>query len=122
MPSKTWLITGASRGFGYLWAKAALDRGDRVAATARNLDDLNELHSFGDRFLPLQLNVCDPNYTVEAIFKVVDSTTPPPRLLLGIAALQTVETMYAKRHENWRTWSEVTTKAHGPHWHVKHIS
>lgn len=32
---KTWLITGASRGFGRIWAEAALERGDRVTATAR---------------------------------------------------------------------------------------
>jgi NAD(P)-dependent dehydrogenase (short-subunit alcohol dehydrogenase family) len=30
---KTWFITGASRGFGRIWAKAALERGDKVTAT-----------------------------------------------------------------------------------------
>jgi NAD(P)-dependent dehydrogenase (short-subunit alcohol dehydrogenase family) len=34
---KTWFITGTSRGFGREWAIAALERGDQVAATARNL-------------------------------------------------------------------------------------
>jgi NAD(P)-dependent dehydrogenase (short-subunit alcohol dehydrogenase family) len=33
---KTWFITGASRGFGALIAKRALEVGDRVVATARN--------------------------------------------------------------------------------------
>jgi hypothetical protein len=33
---KTWLITGASRGFGALFVKEAFDRGDNVVATARN--------------------------------------------------------------------------------------
>ncbi len=32
--SKTWIITGAGRGFGREFAIAALKRGDRVAATA----------------------------------------------------------------------------------------
>ncbi len=41
--SKIILITGASRGFGKIWAKALLQRGDKVAATARNLEDLNDL-------------------------------------------------------------------------------
>ncbi len=34
--TKTWFITGASKGFGREWAEAALERGDNVAATARN--------------------------------------------------------------------------------------
>lgn len=33
---KLWVITGSSRGFGRIWAEAALRRGDRVAATARD--------------------------------------------------------------------------------------
>jgi NAD(P)-dependent dehydrogenase (short-subunit alcohol dehydrogenase family) len=33
--TKTWFITGASRGFGRIWAEAALKRGDKVTATAR---------------------------------------------------------------------------------------
>jgi len=55
-----WFITGASKGFGRHWTEAALDRGDRVAATARNparLDDLVERH--GDAILPLELDVTD---------------------------------------------------------------
>ena len=43
MAEKTWFITGTSRGFGREWTRAALERGDRVAATARDpatLDDL----------------------------------------------------------------------------------
>lgn len=37
---KVWFITGASRGFGRIWAEAALSRGDQVAATARTLADV----------------------------------------------------------------------------------
>src|ERR1700754_4135298 len=40
---KTWFITGTSRGFGREWAVAALERGDRVAATARSADSLSDL-------------------------------------------------------------------------------
>jgi NAD(P)-dependent dehydrogenase (short-subunit alcohol dehydrogenase family) len=36
--SKVWFITGSSKGFGRIWTEAALARGDRVAATARDLD------------------------------------------------------------------------------------
>ena len=56
--SKTIFITGASRGFGKLWAEAFLKRGDKVVATARNLDSLADLVStYGDAILPIQLDV-----------------------------------------------------------------
>src|SRR5258708_1207083 len=58
MANKTWFITGTSRGFGREWTKAALERGDRVAATARDpntLDDLKTEH--GDTLLALTLDV-----------------------------------------------------------------
>jgi NAD(P)-dependent dehydrogenase (short-subunit alcohol dehydrogenase family) len=60
MSSKVWFITGVSRGFGRLWALAALERGDRVAATARDTSTLTDLQQrFGDAFLPLELDVTD---------------------------------------------------------------
>ncbi len=55
---KTWLITGASRGFGRIWAEAALERGDQVTATARKVEDVADLKErFGDAVLPLALDV-----------------------------------------------------------------
>ncbi len=56
--SKVWFITGTSRGFGREWAIAALERGDRVAATARDVSTLNDLVArFNDLILPLELDV-----------------------------------------------------------------
>jgi NAD(P)-dependent dehydrogenase (short-subunit alcohol dehydrogenase family) len=58
--NKTWFITGASRGFGREWTIAALERGDRVAATARDTSTLDDLvQKYGDAVLPLQLDVTD---------------------------------------------------------------
>ena len=60
MTDKVWFITGTSRGFGREWAIAALDRGDRVAATARNTDSLADLRErYGDAVLALRLDVTD---------------------------------------------------------------
>lgn len=60
MSSKVWFITGVSRGFGRLWALAALERGDQVAATARDTSTLADLQQrFGQAILPLQLDVND---------------------------------------------------------------
>jgi NAD(P)-dependent dehydrogenase (short-subunit alcohol dehydrogenase family) len=57
---KTWFITGTSRGFGREWAVAALERGDRVAATARSTDTLDDLvQTYGDAILPIALDVND---------------------------------------------------------------
>jgi NAD(P)-dependent dehydrogenase (short-subunit alcohol dehydrogenase family) len=58
--SKVWFITGTSRGLGRVWAEAALERGDRVAVTARDTGALDELvKRYGDAVLPLRLNVTD---------------------------------------------------------------
>ncbi len=58
---KTWFITGASRGFGRIWAQAALQRGDQVTATARKLADMADLtRRFSDSVLPLELDVTNP--------------------------------------------------------------
>lgn len=56
--AKTILITGASRGFGKIWAREFLKRGDNVIATARDTASLNDLvNEFGNSILPLQLDV-----------------------------------------------------------------
>jgi NAD(P)-dependent dehydrogenase (short-subunit alcohol dehydrogenase family) len=57
---RTWFITGASKGFGREWAQAALERGDRVAATARDPHTLEELvERYGDSVLAMKLDVTD---------------------------------------------------------------
>ncbi|MGC4104129.1 SDR family oxidoreductase [Ferruginibacter sp.] len=67
---KTILITGASRGFGKLWAEAFLDRGDKVIATARNTSALNDLvKKYGDNVLPLQLDVTDRKAAFDVVQK-----------------------------------------------------
>lgn len=66
--TKTWFITGASRGFGREWTIAALERGDSVAATARDaatLDDLAE--KYGERVLPVELDVTDRDGVFAAV-------------------------------------------------------
>jgi len=55
--AKVWLITGASRGFGQLIAKGALDRGDAVVATARQPTTLAEAVGESPNFLPIRLDV-----------------------------------------------------------------
>ena len=66
--SKNWFITGTSRGFGREWAIAALDRGDRVAATARDTSSLDDLvQKYGDAILPIALDVNDREADLAAV-------------------------------------------------------
>ena len=73
MTEKVWFITGASRGFGREWAIAALERGDSVAATARDTSTLDDLvERFGDRVLPLKLDVTDREADFAAVAAAVE--------------------------------------------------
>ncbi|MDO9486341.1 MAG: SDR family NAD(P)-dependent oxidoreductase [Actinomycetota bacterium] len=66
--SKVWFITGASRGFGRSWTLAALERGDRVAGTARDLSAVADIAAkYRDAFLPLQLDVTNRERAFAAV-------------------------------------------------------
>lgn len=66
--SKIWFITGSSRGLGRAIAEAALQAGDRVAATARNPRDLQALVArYGDAVYPLALDVSRNDQVVRAV-------------------------------------------------------
>ncbi len=68
MAVKTWFITGTSRGFGREWAMAALDRGDQVAATARDIASLDDLVAkYGKAILPIRLDVTDRDADFAAV-------------------------------------------------------
>jgi NAD(P)-dependent dehydrogenase (short-subunit alcohol dehydrogenase family) len=66
--SKVWFVTGSSRGLGRNFVEAALSRGDKVAATARNTQSLDELVAvYGDAVLPLELDVIDKAAVFESV-------------------------------------------------------
>ncbi len=68
--NKVWFITGASRGFGRVWADAALKRGDKVAATARTLASIADLkEKYGTNVLTLELDVTNPDQVKTAVAK-----------------------------------------------------
>jgi NAD(P)-dependent dehydrogenase (short-subunit alcohol dehydrogenase family) len=71
--SKTWFITGANRGLGNAFATAALERGDRVAATSRRREALDPLvERFGDRVVPLALDVTDRGAAFTAVHAALE--------------------------------------------------
>lgn len=66
--NKVWFVTGSSRGFGRELVRAALEAGDGVAATARRPEQLADLvETYGQRVLPLALDVTDPAQATSAM-------------------------------------------------------
>ena len=71
--NKVWFITGTSRGFGRVWTEAALKRGDKVAATARNLASIADLKErYGENVLTLELDVTKPDQVKAAVTQAYD--------------------------------------------------
>jgi NAD(P)-dependent dehydrogenase (short-subunit alcohol dehydrogenase family) len=59
--TRTWLITGSTRGFGRELVTAALDHGDNVVATARRPEQLDAIaRAYGNRVRTAALDVTDP--------------------------------------------------------------
>ena len=74
--SKGWFITGSSRGLGRVWAEGALDRGDRVVATARDAAAVADLvAAYPDTAMGMALDVTDK--------AAVDAALPAAAAFLG---------------------------------------
>ncbi|WP_186296244.1 SDR family NAD(P)-dependent oxidoreductase [Mycobacterium tilburgii] len=73
MSEKVGFVTGTSRGFGREWTVVALERGDKVAATARDTATLDDLATkYGDALLPIQLDVTDRDADFAAVKHAYD--------------------------------------------------
>ncbi|MEO3805350.1 SDR family NAD(P)-dependent oxidoreductase [Nonomuraea sp. B1E8] len=71
--SKVWFVTGSSRGLGRKFVEAALSRGDKVAAAARNTASLDELvAAHGKAVLPLELDVTDKAAVFESVKRAAE--------------------------------------------------
>ena len=69
---KVWFITGSSRGLGKSLTEAVLAKGDFVAATARNPEQLNELSvKYPDLIYPIKLNVTDQDQISNAVQETI---------------------------------------------------
>jgi NAD(P)-dependent dehydrogenase (short-subunit alcohol dehydrogenase family) len=71
--SRVWLITGSSSGFGRALATAALHHGDRLVATARRPEVLDDLVAVApDRVSAIPLDITDPHAGHDAIAAAVE--------------------------------------------------
>jgi NAD(P)-dependent dehydrogenase (short-subunit alcohol dehydrogenase family) len=69
---KTWLITGAGRGMGVEFAKAALAAGNAVVATGRNPDTVAKAVGEADDLLVVELDVTNTDDAEAAVKAAVD--------------------------------------------------
>jgi NAD(P)-dependent dehydrogenase (short-subunit alcohol dehydrogenase family) len=70
--TKVWFITGSSRGLGRSLTEAVLANGDKVAATARNTEALNDLvEKYKDQILPVKLDVTNYDEVYQAVADAV---------------------------------------------------
>jgi len=66
--TKIWFITGSSRGLGRSLTEAVLAKGDKVAATARNTDQLKDLaDKYPDQLYAVKLDVTNKEQIVSAV-------------------------------------------------------
>ena len=70
--TKTWLITGAGRGMGVDFARAALAAGHDVVATGRNLDSVRAAIGDYERLLVTELDITDAQSAERAVAAAVD--------------------------------------------------
>ncbi|WP_431209785.1 oxidoreductase [Puia sp. P3] len=70
--AKIWFITGSSRGLGRSLTEAVLATGDKVAATARNPQQLDDLKTkYPDTLYSIKLDVTDHDQVVTAVSDAV---------------------------------------------------
>jgi NAD(P)-dependent dehydrogenase (short-subunit alcohol dehydrogenase family) len=70
--TKIWFITGSSRGLGRSLTEAVLAKGDKVAATARKPEQLNDLiEQYPDLIYPIQLDVTDNDQIQSAVEQTI---------------------------------------------------
>ncbi len=71
--SKVWFITGCSTGFGRHLAQEALQKGEKVAVTARNTNDVKDLtEKYPDTAHAITLDVTKPGQVSAAVKEAVE--------------------------------------------------
>jgi NAD(P)-dependent dehydrogenase (short-subunit alcohol dehydrogenase family) len=83
--TNTWFITGAGRGMGVEFARAAPAAGHNVVATARNLDSVTEAVGEHEQLLVVKLDITSPQDAEQAVHAAIERfgridvlvTTPP---------------------------------------------
>ena len=120
--SKVWFITGTSKGFGRIWAEAALGRGDNAFptlglhhASKRGLEAFSRSLAAEVKPFGINVTIVEPTgYTTDwAGPSSVHAEEPPLRTFFGAGTLDMIRAEYESRLENWEDWDGLATAAHG---------
>lgn len=65
--TKVWYITGASKGMGFSVVKQLLSKGHQVAATSRSIGAFDQFSEYGEKFLPLEVDLKNENSIAESL-------------------------------------------------------
>jgi NAD(P)-dependent dehydrogenase (short-subunit alcohol dehydrogenase family) len=71
MNTKTWFITGASKGFGLEFIAQLLAKGHNVAATSRTLKGLADAAGTHENLLPLEVSLTDEKSVAAAVAQTI---------------------------------------------------
>ncbi|OQD73629.1 hypothetical protein PENDEC_c014G02742 [Penicillium decumbens] len=99
MSPQVWLITGTSSGFGTEFVKAAIARGDKVIATARNIDRIAHLKDIGAAIM--QLDVTAPQDELDRKANEAISTYGRIDVLVNNAGYTQFGTVEESTHDEW---------------------
>jgi len=114
--AKIWFITGSSRGLGRSLTEAVLLKGDKVAATARNPENLDDLvERYGGQIYPIKLDVTNHSEIRDAVKNAVEHFGQIDVLvnnagfgIIGAAEAFTDEQVYSQLETNLYAPIEVT--------------
>ena len=113
--AQVWLVTGSSRGLGRAIVEAGLAAGNKVLATARDIESLHDLSErHGDQIKLFALDVTDESAAAsavkaaQAVVRLTQEQKPPLRLLLGSDAYNGAEKNDLARLEEARSWKELS--------------
>ena len=109
--SRRWIVTGGSRGVGLATAQLAVQKGDRVAVLARNIDDSRLREQLGAHALTLAADITDPEQVRSAVERVVGEWGGVD-VLVNNAGLHRGRRLHRLELDDWR--AVLDTNLSGP--------
>lgn len=109
--SRRWVVTGGSRGVGLATARAALERGDRVAVLARKIDESKLRPQLGENVLLIAADVTQ-SASLHAAMNQVNETWGGIDVLVNNAGLHRGGKLHRLPSDDWNTVLE--TNLSGP--------